>query len=183
VMVLAGFLAGASVTPVFGQRIPPSRQRKLPVAGRYVSLKSDARSKVRGRFRPRITTPPGSTPVGPGPVEIHRLSFFFADIRGTWRRVRDFRRRAEGGSIHSPAVRAAAQRVHHHETKGRIFAGPLRSRRIQPSAVCSRPAGGVVAQVKHCAGRLVAVGSEGDGFDGWIRAGKGLWGVYGRMRR
>ena len=161
VLVLAGSMLGASVSPGFSAKDSPVTASGLPVP-RYVSLKSD---HVNVRAGPTKDNDVAWVYTRSGlPVEIT------AEFEN-WRRVRDSEG-AEGWVYHS-LLSGRRTAVITMKTKDEF--ATLYDSADPTSAVAARLQAGVVAQVKHCAAGWCRV--AGDGFDGWIEQQR-LWGVY-----
>ena len=161
VMVLAGSMLGASVSPGFSAKDSPVTASGLPVP-RYVSLKSD---HVNVRAGPTKDNDVAWVYTRSGlPVEIT------AEFEN-WRRVRD----SEGaeGWVYHALLSGRRTAVITMKTKDEF--ATLYDRADPTSAVAARLQAGVVAQVKHCGAGWCRV--AGSGFDGWIEQQR-LWGVY-----
>src|SRR6202022_4369295 len=149
VMVLAGSMLGASVSPGFSAKDSPVTASGLPVP-RYVSLKSD---HVNVRAGPTKDNDVAWVYTRSGlPVEIT------AEFEN-WRRVRD----SEGaeGWVYPSLLSGRRTAVITMKTRDEL--APLYDRADSTSAVVARLQAGVVAQVKRCASGWGHVGANGLG--------------------
>src|SRR6202790_5427738 len=147
VVVLAGFMLGASISSGFTAKDSTQTASGLPLP-RYVSLKSD---HVNVRAGPTKDNDVAWVYTRSGlPVEIT------AEFEN-WRRVRDSEG-AEGWVYHS-LLSGRRTAVITMKTKDDL--APLYERADAASAVTARLQAGVVAQVKHCAAGWCRVAGNG----------------------